>query len=56
MAVQLGEGPTRGATVVDRRTGSDRFDDDAHPVEVFETVDGPALAQHWLQTLLDAYG
>jgi pyrimidine-specific ribonucleoside hydrolase len=57
VAVQLGDGPARGATVVDRRAhgGRDAMPD-GHPVEVFEAVDGPALAEHWLRTLRAAFG
>ncbi|WP_380167901.1 nucleoside hydrolase [Jannaschia sp. R86511] len=56
VAVQVGEGPGRGATVVDRRPRTGDDPDGAHLVDVVETVDGPALARHWLDTLLAAYG
>lgn len=55
VAVQLGDGPARGATVVDRRrSGRDGLQQGSR-VEVFEQVDGTALAAHWLDTLLTAY-
>ena len=56
VAVQLGEGPARGATVVDRREGGRDVARDGVEVLVFEEADGPALAQCWLQTLLAAFG
>lgn len=55
VAVQTGDGPARGATVVDRRRGGREGLWAGHPVHVHEEVDGAALAAHWLQTLRDAF-
>jgi pyrimidine-specific ribonucleoside hydrolase len=55
VAVQVGLGPAQGETVVDRRgRGRDPLAE-GHPVEVFEQVDGPSLASHWLETLRAAW-
>jgi pyrimidine-specific ribonucleoside hydrolase len=55
VAVHVGDGPAQGATVVDRREhGRDRLAE-GHAVDVFEQVDGPALARHWLETMLSTW-
>lgn len=57
VAVETGDGPARGETVVDRRPGRGRdVLAGAGPVVVYEQVDGPALAQHWLTTMFTWYG
>jgi inosine-uridine nucleoside N-ribohydrolase len=55
VAVETGDGPARGATVVDRRPAGRPLSGQGHPVQVHERVDGPALAAHWLQTLREGY-
>jgi inosine-uridine nucleoside N-ribohydrolase len=55
VAVETGDGPARGATVVDRRPRGRERSWQGDPVEVHEAVDGPALAAHWLATLRDAF-
>lgn len=55
VAVQLGEGPARGATVVDRRVGGRERMPDGHPVEVYEHVDGTTLAAHFVSTVLSTW-
>ncbi len=55
VAVETGDGPARGATVVDRRAGGRDRLWHGHPVEVHEEVDGPALAAHWLATLREHF-
>ena len=55
VAVETGDGPARGATVVDRRAAGRDTTRLGHPVEVHEEVDGPALAAHWLATLRDRF-
>jgi pyrimidine-specific ribonucleoside hydrolase len=55
VAVETGDGPARGATVVDRRPRGRERSWQGDPVEVHEAVDGPALAAHWLVTLRDAF-
>lgn len=56
VAVHVGDGPAQGATVVDRREHGRDVLAEGHAVEVFEQVDGPALAAHWLRTLLSTWG
>jgi pyrimidine-specific ribonucleoside hydrolase len=55
VAVHVGPGPAQGATVVDRRERGRDGLVEGHRVEVFEQVDGPALAAHWLDTLRSAW-
>lgn len=57
VAVETGDGPARGATVVDRRHGPGREGPaGAGRVLVFEHVDGPRLAEHWLSTVFTRFG
>lgn len=55
VAVETGDGPARGATVVDRRRGGREQLWHGHPVTVHEEVDGAAVAAVWLATLREHY-
>ncbi|WP_336922314.1 nucleoside hydrolase [Aquipuribacter sp. SD81] len=56
VAVHVGDGPARGATVVDRRAHGGPPGEGFYDVDVVERVDAAALAGHVVDVLLARYG